>query len=112
MERDLASTVGTSVTSHMKKKKGGRMLEEERAAHNLLERQRRKELSTAYDHLRDSIPAIAANKKSSKQIILDAALNYCRGLTGKVERLERIQQEEVERRRELEERLSRLQTEN
>ena len=92
-----------------KKKKKGRMLEEERAAHNLLERQRRKELKTAYDHLRDSIPAIAASKKSSK-IILDAALNYCQGLAGKVERLERIQQEEVERRRELEERLSRLQS--
>ena len=87
-------------------------MEEERAAHNLLERQRRQELNTAYGHLRDSIPTIAAGKKSSKQIILDAALNYCRGLAGKVERLERIQQEEVERRRVLEERLSRLQTEN
>ena len=87
-------------------------MEEDRAAHNLLERKRRKELNEAYDSLRVKLPAIASKQKSSKQIILDAALDCCRGLAGKLERLERIQEEEIERRRGLEEQLSRLQSQN
>ena len=106
--------IGGSVKTPVKKKKkkNCRVLKEDRATHNQLERERRQEMNNAYDCLRDNIPAIASSKKSSKQIILDAALDYCRRLAGKLERLERIQQEEVERRRELEEQLSRLQSEN
>ena len=79
---------------------------------NQLERKRRQELNIAYDFLREKLPAIASKNKPSKQIILDAALDCCRGLAGKQERLERIQEEEVERRRALEEQLSRLQSQN
>ena len=92
------------------KKKKCRMLDEEREVHNRLERERRRELNGAYACLREKIPATASGKKPSKQIILDAALDYCRGLAGKLDRLERIQEEEVERRRELVEQLERLQS--
>ena len=92
------------------KKKKCRMLDEEREVHNRLERERRRELNGAYASLREKIPATASGKKPSKQIILDAALDYCRGLAGKLDRLERIQEEEVERRRELVEQLERLQS--
>ena len=92
------------------KKKKCQMLDEEREVHNRLERERRRELNGAYACLREKIPATASGKKPSKQIILDAALDYCRGLAGKLDRLERIQEEEVERRRELVEQLERLQS--
>ena len=92
------------------KKKKCRMLDEEREVHNRLERERRRELNGAYASLREKIPAITSGKKPSKQIILDSALDYCRGLAGKLDRLERIQEEEVERRRELVEQLERLQS--
>ena len=107
-----SKVVASGQTGVKKKKKKCRLVPEERAAHNKLERERRQEMNNAYGCLRDSIPAIAANKKSSKQMILDAALDYCRGLAGKLERLERIQEEEVERQRGLEEQLARLQSEN
>ena len=111
VERDSPPQV-TGIVKDQAKKKKCRMLEEDKAAHNRLERERRRELNSSYGSLRDIIPAIASKKKSSKQIILDSALDYCRGLAGKLERLERIEEKEVQRRRELEELLSRLQSGN
>ena len=86
------------------KKKKCRMLDEGREVYNLLERERRRELNVASASLRENIP--------SKQIILDAALDYCRGLARKLDRLERIQEKELKRRRELLEQLAMMQSQN
>ena len=80
------------------------MLDEGREVYNRLERERRRKLNVASASLRENIP--------SKQIILDAALDYCRGLARKLDRLERIQEKELKRRRELLEQLAMMQSQN
>ena len=77
------------------------MLDEGREVYNRLERERRRKLNVASASLRENIP--------SKQIILDAALDYCRGLARNLDRLERIQEKELKRRRELLEQLAMMQ---
>ena len=76
-------------------------VDEGREVYNRLERERRRKLNVASASLRENIP--------SKQIILDAALDYCRGLARKLDRLERIQEKELKRRRELLEQLAMMQ---
>ena len=51
-----------------------------RDLHNHMERQRRNELKTAFDLVRTCVPTISASDRASKQMILDKAIDFCRGL--------------------------------
>jgi len=84
-------------------------LQTERELHNSMERQRRIQMNEAFENLKEVIPTIAHCKKTSKLLILTQAKDYCRGLDGKLARLEAIQWQEERRRSELSERLSLLQ---
>merc|ERR1719350_344967 len=87
-----------------------RKFEEERELHNSMERQRRIEMKEAYDCLKEAIPIIASKEKVSKLNILNTAKDYCRGLEGKLERLETIHHREESRHKQLLEQLNMLQS--
>jgi len=54
-----------------------------RDMHNHMERQRRTELKNAFEVVRKAVPTIAGSERVSKQMILDRAIEYCRGLKQK-----------------------------
>jgi hypothetical protein len=51
-----------------------------RDLHNYMERQRRTELKNAYDIVKTCVPTISCSDRVSKQMILDKAIDFCRGL--------------------------------
>ena len=100
---EFQNTKKKKATGHAKK------LDSEREVHNSKERQRRIEMNEAFECLKDAIPTIDSSSKASKLKILTSATDYCRGLEGKLQRLEAIQYQEQDRRRDLRERLHILQ---
>jgi hypothetical protein len=54
-----------------------------RDIHNHNERQRRTDLKNAFDYLKLRVPAISGSDRVSKQMILDKAIEFCRGLKAK-----------------------------
>ena len=50
---------------------------EARDVHNQMERQRRSELNRAYAKLKDFVPSIANSDRTSKQMVLDKAIEHC-----------------------------------
>jgi hypothetical protein len=83
--------------------------EEAREVHNQMERQRRNELKIAFDELKASITDIADSDKVSKQMILDKAVENCRGLRSREAAL-RLRRERLKRcNSQLKERLRLLQ---
>ena len=100
---EFGNTKKKKATGHVKK------LDSEREVHNSKERQRRIEMNEAFECLKDAIPTIDSSSKASKLKILTSATDYCRGLEGKLQRLEAIQYQEQDRRRDLRERLHILQ---
>ena len=48
-----------------------------RDVHNEMERQRRSDLNREYAKLKDYVPSIASSDRTSKQIILDKAIEHC-----------------------------------
>ena len=51
-----------------------------RNVHNMMERQRRTDLKRAFDKLKDYVPSIAQSDRTSKQMVLDKAIEHCRTL--------------------------------
>ena len=100
---EFQNTKKKKASGHVKK------LDSEREVHNSKERQRRIEMNEAFECLKDAIPTIDSSSKASKLKILTSATDYCRGLEGKLQRLEAIQYQEQDRRRDLRERLHILQ---
>ena len=100
---EFGNTKKKKASGHAKK------LDSEREVHNSKERQRRIEMNEAFECLKDAIPTIDSSSKASKLKILTSATDYCRGLEGKLQRLEAIQYQEQDRRRDLRERLHILQ---
>ena len=94
------------------KKNKSRKVESEREVHNSKERQRRFEMNEALESLKETIPSISSEVKVSKLKILTSAQDYCRGLAGKLERLEDISYQEQTRMGELREKLHRLEFES
>jgi len=88
-----------------------RKFEEERELHNQMERQRRIEMKEAYDILKEVIPEIANVEKVSKLNILNTARKTVRLMQNKLERLQSCKQNELDRRRSLQLRLSQLERE-
>jgi len=70
--------------------------EEAREVHNQMERQRRNELKVAFDELKATITDIADSDKVSKQMILDKAVENCRGLRSREAAL-RLRRERLKR---------------
>jgi hypothetical protein len=70
--------------------------DEAREVHNQMERQRRNELKLAFDELKASITDIADSDKVSKQMILDKAVESCRGLRSREAAL-RLRRERLKR---------------
>ncbi|KAM4557732.1 transcriptional regulator Myc-2-like [Fundulus diaphanus] len=81
-----------------------------RRSHNVLERQRRRELSTGFLALREQVPALAHNAKAPKVLILKRAAELVREVRLEERRLLREKDELTERSRELRRRLDRLRT--
>ena len=50
---------------------------EARDVHNQMERQRRSDLNRAYAILKDFVPSIANSDRTSKQMVLDKAIEHC-----------------------------------
>ena len=81
--RKASSSFSTSLTaspstpSYLDKPKDARDM------HNHMERQRRTELKNAFEVVRKAVPTIAGSERVSKQMILDRAIEYCRGLKQK-----------------------------
>ena len=94
------------------KRKKPRKVESDREVHNSKERQRRTDMNVAFESLKDVIPTISSEVKASKLKILISAQDYCRGLKGKLERLEVINCQEQNRMRELREKLHMLEFES
>merc|ERR1711892_247704 len=53
---------------------------EARDVHNHMERQRRTDLKSAFDQLKDFVPTVANSEKASKQMVLDQAIDHCKSL--------------------------------
>merc|ERR1711892_870243 len=53
---------------------------EARDVHNQMERQRRTDLKSAFDQLKDFVPTIANSDRASKQMVLDKAIDHCKSL--------------------------------
>lgn len=51
-----------------------------RNVHNMMERQRRTDLKRAFDELKDYVPSIAQSDRTSKQMVLDKAIEHCKTL--------------------------------
>ncbi|XP_021170013.2 transcriptional regulator Myc-1 isoform X2 [Fundulus heteroclitus] len=81
-----------------------------RRSHNVLERQRRRELSTGFRALREQVPALAQNAKAPKVLILKRAAELVREVRLEERRLLREKDELTEQSRELRRRLDRLRT--
>merc|ERR1711892_928692 len=56
---------------------------EARDVHNHMERQRRTDLKSAFDQLKDVVPNVANSEKASKQMVLDQAIDHCKSLKRK-----------------------------
>ena len=72
---------------------------EARDVHNEMERQRRSDLNREYAKLKDFVPSIAASDRTSKQIILDKAIEHCTMLRSKEEAV-RLQKRNLQQRNE------------
>uniref|UniRef100_A0A3Q2Q185 Transcriptional regulator Myc-1-like n=1 Tax=Fundulus heteroclitus TaxID=8078 RepID=A0A3Q2Q185_FUNHE len=81
-----------------------------RRSHNVLERQRRRELSTGFRALREQVPALAQNAKAPKVLILKRAAELVREVRLEERRLLREKDELTEQSRELRHRLDRVRT--
>lgn len=71
-----------------------------RNVHNLMERQRRTDLKRAFDELKDYVPSIAQSDRTSKQMVLDKAIEHCRTLRRNEETV-REQKRNLQRKNEL-----------
>ncbi|KAM4728568.1 transcriptional regulator Myc-B-like [Anableps anableps] len=84
--------------------------EDRRRTHNVLERQRRNELRISFLALREQIPALAANHKAAKVVILRRATEFIREVRADERRLLKKKDELTKRSRELRQRLEQLRT--
>ena len=71
-----------------------------RNVHNMMERQRRTDLKRAFDKLKDYVPSIAQSDRTSKQMVLDKAIEHCHTLR-RTEETGREQKRNLLRRNEL-----------
>ena len=71
-----------------------------RNVHNMMERQRRTDLKRAFDKLKDYVPSIAQSDRTSKQMVLDKAIEHCRTLRRNEESV-REQKRNLQRKNEL-----------
>jgi len=71
-----------------------------RNVHNMMERQRRTDLKRAFDELKDFVPSIAKSDRTSKQMVLDKAIEHCKTLR-RGEEVVREQKKNLQRRNEL-----------
>ena len=71
-----------------------------RNVHNMMERQRRTDLKRAFDKLKDYVPSIAQSDRTSKQMVLDKAIEHCKTLRRSEESV-REQKKNLLRRNEL-----------
>ena len=108
----LKPSLGQFDPQGVSKRKKPRKVESDREVHNSKERQRRTDMNVAFESLKDVIPTISSEVKASKLKILISAQDYCRGLKGKLERLEVINCQEQNRMRELREKLHMLEFES
>lgn len=83
---------------------------DKRRTHNVLERQRRNELKMSFLALRDQVPAVAANDKAPKVVILKTATEFIVKVREDERRLLATKDELRKRSRELKQRLERLRT--
>lgn len=82
---------------------------ERRKEHNSMERKRRDDLRSAFQHLRLMVPSLRDNAKAPKVMILNRAADHCRELTGQGSSIEEALRREVHRQRALRKRLAQLQ---
>ncbi|KAF7646522.1 hypothetical protein LDENG_00186720 [Lucifuga dentata] len=78
-----------------------------RRTHNVLEKQRRKELQLSFQTLRQQIPAVAQNQKAAKVLILKKATECIMGMRADEQRLMELKEELRKRSRKLKIRLKR-----
>lgn len=85
---------------------------ERRKEHNSMERKRRDDLRSAFQHLRLMVPSLRDNPKAPKVMILNRAADHARELTSQSASVEDALRKEVHRQRALRKRLAQLQQRN
>jgi len=83
-----------------------------RDLHNHMERQRRTELKNAFDLVKTCVPTISASDRASKQMILDKAIEFCRGLRRKENSASKLKRTLQENNRILQKKLQILKKQN
>lgn len=77
-----------------------------------MERKRRDDLRSAFQHLRLMVPSLRDNPKAPKVMILNRAADHARELTSQSASVEEALRKEVHRQRALRKRLAQLQQRN
>ena len=81
-----------------------------RNVHNMMERQRRTDLKRAFDKLKDYVPSIAQSDRTSKQMVLDKAIEHCRTLRRNEETIREQKRTHLRRNELLKKKLADLQS--